>query len=278
LSERLREEKLALGYHLSGHLFDAYSADARALGTTPLVDLKPMGGKRFNTTSSGSNTGSSTGNTAHSNMARNDPWVAGIVRTIRTQMGKKGKMAYITLDDGTATTEIAVFNDTFNTAQALLVTDTFVAIQVRVIPTDNGGLRVSAAQVVNEDGLWLQRCGQVHLTFTPQVGRSIYSLIKSQLGTEGATLKITAQQAGSIGDIVLYDNYLKANATNIAALRQHPQIAKLSFSIGETKTAPLQHNHDDYDMPDEDVDFNNDSNHNHHPDDAPAHDTEYDYV
>jgi DNA polymerase III subunit alpha len=256
LVERLREEKAAIGYHFSGHLFDAYSTTARALGTTPLNELKPSGGKKS---------------------SKADPWVAGIVRAVRIQIGKKGKMAYVTLDDRTALTEIAVFSDSFNAAQSLLTADTFLAIKVRVFPTDTGGMRLSAAEVANEDGLWAKRCGHVNLTLMPNAGREVFNLIKSHLGTEGASLSLQLQQAGSSGEVQFQNVYLKATATCIAELRNHPAIEKLSFAIGDAKSAQLQ---EDYDIPEEPEHFASEDAFSsaYSESDVPAYDAEYDYA
>jgi DNA polymerase-3 subunit alpha len=256
LVERLREEKAAIGYHFSGHLFDAYSTTARALGTTPLNELKPSGGKKS---------------------AKADPWVAGIVRAVRIQIGKKGKMAYVTLDDRTAQTEIAVFSDSFNAAQSLLAADTFLAIKVRIFPTDTGGMRISAAEVVNEDGLWAKRCGHVNLALMPNSGREVFNLIKSHLGSDGASLSLQLQQAGSAGHVNLQNMYLKANAASIAELRNHPAVEKLTFSLGDAKSAQMQ---EDDDIPDEPEYFANEDNlaSSYSDTDIPNFDAECDYA
>jgi DNA polymerase III subunit alpha len=256
LVERLREEKAAIGYHFSGHLFDAYATTARALGTTPLNELKPNGGKKS---------------------GKSDPWVSGIVRAVRVQIGKKGKMAYVTLDDRTAISEIAVFSDTFNAVQSLLTTDTFLAIRVRIFPTDTGGMRISAADVVNEDGLWAKRCGHINLSLIPDVGREVLSLLKPHLGNEGASLTLHIEQAGSAGDISFQNVYLKATAACISELRHHAAIEKLNFSIGDAKSAQTQ---EDYEIPDEPENFSNDDmiDRSYSDSDIPAYDTEYDYA
>jgi DNA polymerase III subunit alpha len=256
LIERLREEKAAIGYHFSGHLFDAYATTARALGTTPLNELKPIGSKKS---------------------GKSDPWVAGIVRAVRVQIGKKGKMAYITLDDRTSLTEIAVFSDTFNTAQSLLTTDTFLAIRVRIFPTDTGGMRISAADVVNEDGLWAKRCGHINLSLLPNIGHEILSLLKLHLGNDGASLTLHMQQAGSTGDLNFQNVYLKATAACISELRNHPAVEKLSFSIGDAKSAQVQ---EDYEIPDEPENYMTDDtmSSSYSDTDVPAYDTEYDYA
>jgi DNA polymerase-3 subunit alpha len=46
--------------------------------------------------------------------------VAGIVTAMRTQTSRRGKMAIVTLDDGAGSAEVVVFNETFDSARALL--------------------------------------------------------------------------------------------------------------------------------------------------------------
>ena len=256
LVERLREEKAAMGFHFSGHLFDAYANTARALGTTPLAELKPSGGKKS---------------------GKPDPWVAGIIRAVRTQIGKKGKMAYVTLDDRSALTEIAVFSDSFNAAQALLTADTFVAIKVRVFPTDTGGMRISAAQVVNEDGLWAQRCGHVGLKLAPNAGREVFNLIKSHLGNDGASLSLQVQQSGSAGELQLGHVYLKASAASIEQLRKHPAIEQVTFHVGDAKSAQQDSGYELADEPEHTV-FEDALASSYSDTDMPMFDPEYDYA
>jgi DNA polymerase III subunit alpha len=240
LPERLREEKTALGYHFSGHLFDAYASDARLLGTVSLADLKQNNSRK---SGGGGNFGSG-GFGGKSN--RSDTWVAGIVRAVRTQMGRQGKMAYVMLDDRTAQIEVAVFSEAFLAAQSILQADTFLAMKVRVMSTDTGGMRVSAAHVVNEDGLWAQRCGQAHITLNPQAGREVLTLLKSHLAADGAGVLITAQPKQTRGNIALQGTYLKASSSSVASLRQHPHIDSVVFSIGEPKTANPNANNEAY--------------------------------
>src|SRR5438552_1099919 len=59
--------------------------------------------------------------------------VAGIVTAMRTQTSRRGKMAFVTLDDGAGSAEIVVFNETFDAARALLREDQLVIVEARVM-------------------------------------------------------------------------------------------------------------------------------------------------
>jgi DNA polymerase-3 subunit alpha len=78
--------------------------------------------------------------------------IAGIVTALRVQSSRRGKMAFVTLDDGRGTAEIVVFNETFDAARNLLRDDQLVIIDAKVQQrvTDDGqmqGLRVVAEAV-----------------------------------------------------------------------------------------------------------------------------------
>ena len=66
--------------------------------------------------------------------------IAGVVTTLRTQTSRRGKMAFITLDDGKDPTEVVVYNETFDTHRHLLREDVLLVAEVRV------------QQRMNEDG------------------------------------------------------------------------------------------------------------------------------
>ena len=75
--------------------------------------------------------------------------VAGIVTALRVQTSRRGKMAFVTLDDGKGRVEVMVYNETFDATRALLREDQLVLMEVRVTQrmTDDGeaqGLRVIA--------------------------------------------------------------------------------------------------------------------------------------
>jgi DNA polymerase-3 subunit alpha len=124
-AERLTHEKAALGFYLSGHPYRSYAAELAPLVRTSLANLAPK---------------------------KEPVLIAGIVTALRVQTGKRGKMAFVTLDDGEASQEIVVWNETFDTARPLLREDELVVVEARISPrmTDDGqqtGLRIVADTV-----------------------------------------------------------------------------------------------------------------------------------
>ncbi len=119
-TERLAHEKSALGFYVSGHPFNAHAAELAGLVRTRLADIEPRGERYL---------------------------IAGIVTAVRTQVSRRGKMAFVTLDDGKASVEIVVFNEMFEAARAKLREDSLVIADVKVSQrvSDDGevqGLRV----------------------------------------------------------------------------------------------------------------------------------------
>jgi DNA polymerase-3 subunit alpha len=108
LHARLSEEKLALGYFFSGHLFDAWRAEVRNFVTKALNRLEP---------------------------SRDHQWLAGVIAGSRTMITRRGKMQFVVLDDGTAQVEVSVY------AELLIV-------QAKVANDEySGGMRVVAEQI-----------------------------------------------------------------------------------------------------------------------------------
>ena len=78
--------------------------------------------------------------------------VAGIVTALRVQTSRRGKMAFVTLDDGKGRAEVMVYNETFDASRALLREDQLVIMEIRVTQrmTEDGesqGLRIIAENV-----------------------------------------------------------------------------------------------------------------------------------
>jgi DNA polymerase-3 subunit alpha len=121
--QKLTEEKAALGFYLSGHLFHAYAAEARKFARTKLCDLVP---------------------------AREPKMIAGIVSAVRTQMTQRGKMVIVTLDDASATVDVTVYNELYDPNKRLFKEDEFLAVQGKVSEDRfSGGLRITADKVMD---------------------------------------------------------------------------------------------------------------------------------
>jgi DNA polymerase-3 subunit alpha len=98
---RLQEEKTALGFYLSGHLFDAYKDEVRRFVRQKIGELKEG----------------------------RDKLVAGVIVSLRTQMTQRGKMLIALLDDGTGQCEVTVFNEQFEAHKQLFKEDELLVVQ-----------------------------------------------------------------------------------------------------------------------------------------------------
>ncbi|HEY9571682.1 MAG TPA: OB-fold nucleic acid binding domain-containing protein, partial [Pusillimonas sp.] len=121
LQTRLTQEKSALGFYFSGHLFDAWRDEVRRFAPKPLARLEA---------------------------SRSPQWFAGVLSSVRPKMTRRGKMLYAVLDDGSAQVEVAIFNELYEQHRNRLKEDRLVIIHGKVSNDDySGGLRVSAESV-----------------------------------------------------------------------------------------------------------------------------------
>jgi DNA polymerase-3 subunit alpha len=124
--QKLLEEKAALGFYLSAHLFSIYERDLARFARTPLARLA----------------------------AGDKVWMAGIVVSARAQMTRRGRMMVVTLDDASAQVEISVFNELFERHRDKLKEDALLVVSGKVQDDQfSGGLRVLAEELMDLDGL-----------------------------------------------------------------------------------------------------------------------------
>ncbi len=116
--EVLQQEKTALGFYFSGHPFSAYRRDLSGFVKTT---LKTLAAKKELVT------------------------LAGVITGVRNLVTKSGKMAFVTLDDGTAQVEVGVFSELFEKHRDWLKEDQLLVVVGKVRDDAyTGGLRVSA--------------------------------------------------------------------------------------------------------------------------------------
>ena len=121
--QKLTEEKAALGFYLSGHLFKSYEAEARRFARVKLADLSP---------------------------SRDSRLIVGIISGVRTQMTQRGKMVIVSLDDMSAVVEVTVYNEVFDANRALFKEDEFLVVHCKVSEDRfSGGLRITAERVMD---------------------------------------------------------------------------------------------------------------------------------
>ncbi|MCG2583634.1 DNA polymerase III subunit alpha [Massilia sp. TS11] len=119
--QKLAEEKTALGFYLSGHMFDAYAREARKFARTKLSELEP---------------------------ARDVRMLCGVITGLRTQMTQRGKILIVTLDDKTAVVEVTIYGELFEAHKKIFKEDEFLAVVGKVSEDRfTGGLRITADKV-----------------------------------------------------------------------------------------------------------------------------------
>ncbi len=121
--QRLQEEKTALGFFLSGHLFNGYEAEVRRFVPTRLgslaVQAQPL-------------------------------WIAGIVTDMRTQNTRRGRMVFVTLDDTTGSRDVAVYNELFESQRRIIRLDELLVVHAKVSKDDfSGGERIVAERLLD---------------------------------------------------------------------------------------------------------------------------------
>jgi len=121
VKERLTHEKSAIGFYLSGHLFDEVEREVRRFVRTPIADVTD---------------------------SRDAVLLAGIVNDLRIINGQRGKVAIFKLDDKTGTLEATADEGLIHAHKALLKDDELVIAQVLAQPDRfSGGLRLKVQQL-----------------------------------------------------------------------------------------------------------------------------------
>ncbi|MDP1902178.1 MAG: DNA polymerase III subunit alpha [Rubrivivax sp.] len=119
--ERLVQEKSAVGFFLSGHLFDAWKDEVRRFARRAIADLVD---------------------------SREPQLLAGIVTDPRSVNGQRGRMVIFKLDDGSEAIEAMVGEELFEERRELVQEDQLVIVQGRLQPDRfSGGLRLNVTQV-----------------------------------------------------------------------------------------------------------------------------------
>jgi DNA polymerase-3 subunit alpha len=122
IKERLTFEKAALGFYLSGHMFDQSAEEVRRFVKRKISDLIDT---------------------------REPQLLAGIVSDLRIINGQRGRVAIFKLDDKSEPIESVVSEDLLNANKDLLKDDELLIVQGKVQPDRfSGGVRL------NVTGLW----------------------------------------------------------------------------------------------------------------------------
>ena len=123
VKERLQNEKAALGYYFSDHLFNIYATEVRRFVRTRIADLARRE-RRLR------------GPATH--------WIAGVVLSVRMQNTAMGRMAILTLADDSGREEIVVFSKSFEKFRHKLKDDELLVLEVqRAVPAGRAATRTA---------------------------------------------------------------------------------------------------------------------------------------
>jgi DNA polymerase-3 subunit alpha len=119
--ERLQNEKLALGFYLSGHLFNICRDEVRRFTRTRVGELASLSPGEY---------------------AGRTYWVAGVVMGVRIQNTASGRMGVITLADDADSNEIVFYSDVFDKFRQKIKEDDLLVLEVQ-LRTRGGGRTVN---------------------------------------------------------------------------------------------------------------------------------------
>ena len=120
LRERLVSEKAALGFYLSGHLFDASRDEVRRFARRAIAEIVD---------------------------SREPQLLAGIVTDPRTVAGQRGRVVIFKLDDGSEIIEAVASEEIFEDRREIAQEDQLIIVQGKLQPDRfSGGLRLSVTQ------------------------------------------------------------------------------------------------------------------------------------
>jgi DNA polymerase-3 subunit alpha len=189
IKERLTLEKTAIGFYLSGHLFDQSESEVRQFVRRKIADLVD---------------------------SREPQMMAGIVSDLRVINGQRGRVAIFKLDDKTETIEAVADEKLLDANRDLLKDDELLIISGKVQPDRfSGGLRLNVQQVWSLDQARCRFARYLRVTVNghlPPVPQLIAEFPPRREPTEqgelvhGLPVRLLLQREGATGELDLGDD------------------------------------------------------------------------
>jgi DNA polymerase-3 subunit alpha len=176
--QTLMEEKAALGFALSGHLFSVYERELEGFPRVALARLQA---------------------------AEHRVWLAGVVNSARVQMTRRGRMMVVLLDDGSAQVELSVFNELFERHRELLKEDALLVIQGKVQRDEfAGGLRVTADELYDLAGLRARYAARLRLEMNGQSDAQRLKELLTPYRSDGAcAVSVVYENGAAVCEVAL---------------------------------------------------------------------------
>jgi DNA polymerase-3 subunit alpha len=203
--QRLLEEKAALGFYFSGHPFHAWKDALAGMVKLRLEQLQPT---------------------------QQPVLLAGIVVSLRTQMTRRGKMAFVMLDDGDGNIEVPIFNELFERHRDWLKEDRLLLVEGKVGRDDySGGLRVQVDRLFDLTSARTQYARQLLLTV--QQGMSADQLqaqLRPYCDAAGCPVRVSYHLPNAVAELELGAAWkVVLHDTLLGSLRETGIVATVVF-------------------------------------------------
>ncbi|MDD4885341.1 MAG: DNA polymerase III subunit alpha [Thiomonas sp.] len=172
LRTKLSAEKTAVGFYLSGHLFDASAEEVRQFARTPLAELVD---------------------------SREPVLIAGIAAGVRLVQSQRGRIAILTLEDRSGAMEIVIGESLLDTVRDRLRDDALLVLRGKA-QTDrfNGGLRFNADSVWSLDDARARLGKHIRLALNgSSTAEPLIALARERASEDGLPLLLDIERAGA---------------------------------------------------------------------------------
>src|SRR4029453_18942497 len=211
--EQLSNEKMALGYYFSGHLFTEYATEARRLAPTPLAEVR---------------------------QARDVIRLAGVIVAARSQNTRRGRMGVVVLDDGTAQLELMVFSELYDRKRALLKEDQLLFVTGKVrFDEFNQRLTISADDLMDLTESRAAAAARLRIELdgagdAAQLREALSAYrVTNGMGSVGCRVVVSYRNGSGMAEVALPEDWrVRPDDRLIADLRGQARVRQACFSYG----------------------------------------------
>jgi DNA polymerase-3 subunit alpha len=193
LRTKLAAEKTAIGFYLSGHLFDACAQEVRQFARIPLAELVD---------------------------SREPMLIAGIVSGVRLVQSQRGRIAILTLEDRSGAMEIVIGDSLLDTVRDRLRDDALLVLRGKA-QTDrfSGGLRFTADAVWTLEEARARLGKHIRLTLNgASSAQPLVALARAHASEDGLPLLVDIERAGAQVSLSVQSVLLPPSDDVLAAL------------------------------------------------------------
>jgi len=134
LREKLQNEKTSLGFYLSGHPYQEFAEELAPFIKQRLADVTPQALPQGNT----------------NKRAGLAVLLAGMVADVRIQQTRRGRMAIIKIEDGSAQLEVTLFNELYEASRPWIKDGELLVVRGKATLDDySGNMRVTGEEVMD---------------------------------------------------------------------------------------------------------------------------------